>query len=80
MLYKKQWNWDNAAEGMRVMVKDLQKDEATNGVVKEIKRCNKGRMVDGKPIRSTHVDSVTILCDDGFEILAEKDTHQITLR
>lgn len=82
MPYKKQWDWDKATEGMRVLLEDLGNGDVTNGIVKEIKRSNKCRMVDGKPVRSTHVDSVTILCDDGSEIVAVKDMcqYRVTLK
>ena len=82
MLYKKQWEWNKAVQGMRVLVVDIRNVKTTNGVIKEIKRSNKRRMVDGRPIRSSQVASVTILCDDGSEIVAERDNHQyqITLK
>ena len=82
MLYKKQWDWNKAEEGMNVLVEDLWNADITNGVVKEIKRSGKCRMVDGKPVKSAHVESVTILSDDGLEIIAERDNRRylITLK
>lgn len=82
MLRKKQWNWDKAVEGMRVLVEDLLNAKIYNGVVKEIERSNKCRMVDGKPVRSTHVGKVTILCDGVSEVVVARNSnqYQITLK
>lgn len=82
MLRKQQWNWDNAVEGMRVEVVNLHSSEINNGIVCDVKRSDKCRFIDGKPVKSSQVVSMTISCDDGLEIIAMKDNiqYQITLK
>lgn len=77
MLAKKWWSWEKAVEGMQVLLVNLDDIQLTaKGTVTDVKRSNKTRMVDGKPVKSTNVDSVTILCDDGQEITIKRSEPQ----
>lgn len=82
MLRKPQWNWDNAVEGMRVEVVNLYRSETNKGIVSDVKRSDKCRLIDGRPVKSSQVVSMTISCDDGSKIIAMKDNsqYQITLK
>lgn len=79
---KKQWNWDKAVEGMQVLVENHWNAKNINGVVRKIDKSSKCRMIDGRPVKSIQVASVTILCDDGQEIIAVRDNnqYQVTLK
>ena len=77
MLCKKWWSWDKAAKGMRVLLVDLDNIQFTlKGIVTDVKARNKSKMVDGKPVKSNNVDSVTILCDNGQEIIIKRSEPQ----
>jgi len=77
MLGKKWWSWEKAVEGMQVLLVNLDDIQLTiKGVVTDVKRSNKTRMIDGKPVKSTNVDSVTILCSDGQEITVKRNEPQ----
>lgn len=72
---KKRWNWDEAVEGMRVVVVNLQNSETNNGIVSDVERSDKCREIDGRPIKSSKVVNVTISRDDGLEIIVERDNN-----
>lgn len=83
MLNLKVWSWDKAVEGTQVyLVKPDNIQSPTRGVVGEIKRSNRCRMVDGKPIKSTRVVSVIIECNDGkrIEVIRANPQYQIILK
>lgn len=77
MLCKKWWSWEKAAKGMRVLLVDLDNIQITlNGTVTDVKTRNRSKMVDGKPVKGNNVYSVTILCDDGQEIIIKRSEPQ----
>lgn len=62
------WSWDRATTGMRVIVARLDKFKSFNGTIVEVKKKDRCRMIDGKPVRSSKVVSVTVELDCGIEI------------
>lgn len=77
------WFWDKAMEGTQVYLVDPNNiQSAISGVVSNVERSNKYRLIDGKPVRSDRVVSVTIKCTDGKEITVAKgkSPYQIMLK
>ncbi len=78
------WNWDRAIEGMRVQIVKLDNIQlVTEGIISDVKRSNGRLMIDGKPVQSQRVESVTVSCDDGQEITvtrASNPQYQILLK
>ena len=73
----KWWSWEKAVKGMQVLLVNQDNPQFTaHGIVTEVKRSNKSRMIDGKPVKSTNVDGVTILCGDGKEITVKRSESQ----
>ncbi len=69
MQKRKLWNWDRAVKGMRVQLVNLSNIQlVTEGVISDVKRSNGRLMIDGKPVQSSNVKSVTVSCEDGQEI------------
>ena len=67
-------NLDSLSEGMQITLYAVGKAETISGVVSYVER--KGRFIDGKPVRSRHVDSVTVKTDNGSDILIKRtDAH-----
>ena len=71
------WSWDKAVEGMQVFLVDPNNIQlAISGSVSEVKRSNKCRMIDGKPVRSIQVVGVTVKCAEGKEITVTRSAPQ----
>ena len=71
------WSWDKAMEGMQVFLVDPKKIQlAISGVVSDVKRSNKCQLIDGKPVKSTRVVSVTIECAEGEKMTVTRSNPQ----
>lgn len=67
-------NLDSLSEGMQITLCAVREAKTVSGVVSKVEK--KGRFIDGRPVRSRHVDSVTVKTDSGSEILIKRiDAH-----
>lgn len=72
MRQSKYWNWDKATEGMQAYLVHGIRESVIMGTVVDVKKSDMCRMVDGKPVKSTRVVSVTFECDDAERIEVER--------
>lgn len=71
------WSWDKAVEGMKVVLVDVDNVQHTlDGVITEVRRNKRCRWIDGKPIKSTGIASVTIQCSNGEEVTVTRINPQ----
>ena len=79
------WSWDQARRGKKVALVDIQNiRNVLNGTIVSIERNKRCLIIDGKPVRSTGVNNVTVECENGERIkLIREDPnpkYQIVLR
>ena len=71
------WSWDKASKGMEVALVEIDNIQHTlDGVISEVKISKRCRMIDGKPVKSTGVASVSIKCSNGEEITVTRINPQ----
>lgn len=84
MRRRKYWIWNKATEGMRVFLVDLSDIPLVSkeGIVMNVTQSDRCQMIDGKPVKSTQVASVTIECNDGekIEVTRANKQYQIILK
>lgn len=77
MLKPNFWSWDKAEKGKKVALVAIDNVQHTlDGVITEVRRNKRCRWIDGKPVKSTGVASVTIQCSNGEEITVTRTNPQ----